>query len=339
MIEVFFKKHVTPKKTDQGRKLIKHFDYMGNTIALREVKENDPLAAEFFNEKEDKASFIRRWAFTKTNISKVFDEKKVYFNGPNLPRFKKFEKDYKGKALRSIYFNEFSTQQGTEEVRQILGENVFEYPKPSSLIKQFINATCEKDEVILDSFAGSGTAAHAVLALNREDGGNRRFILVECEDYANEITAERVRRVIKGVPKAKDENLKKGLGGSFSYFELGKPIEMENILEGKELPTYMELARYVFYTATGEEFNERKVDQKRQFIGESREYKVFLFYKPDIEYLKQTALTLERAKALGPWKGKRRLVFAPTKYLDQEHLLGLKIDFAQLPFEIYKFAE
>ena len=70
----------------------------------------------------------------------------------------------------------------------------------------------------LDSFAGSGTTAHAVLAQNREDGGNRRFILVECEGYADSITAERVRRVIKGVPGAKDDALKAGLGGTFSYF-------------------------------------------------------------------------------------------------------------------------
>ena len=80
--------------------------------------------------------------------------------------------------------------------------------------------------MVLDSFAGSGPTAQAVLSLNAEDGGNRRFILIECEDYADSITAERVRRVIKGVPTAKDEALKKGLGGSFSFFELGKPIEL-----------------------------------------------------------------------------------------------------------------
>ena len=76
----------------------------------------------------------------------------------------------------------------------------------------------------MDSFAGSGTTAQAVLALNKEDGGNRKFILVECEDYADTITAERVRRVINGVPKAKDENLKSGLGGSFTYCTLGDEI-------------------------------------------------------------------------------------------------------------------
>jgi len=178
-----------------------------------------------------------------------------------------------------------------------------------------------------------------VLALNKEDSGNRRFILVECEDYADKITAERIRRVIKGVPTVKDEALRKGLGGSFSYFELGAPIEMESILAGDSLPTYKELARYVFYTATGEEFDDTKVDESRNFVGESREYYVYLLYKPDTDYLKSTALTLEHAKSLGPYNGKKRLVFAPAKYLDQQHLLEFHIDFAQLPFEIYKLAK
>ena len=82
---------------------------------------------------------------------------------------------------------------------------------------------CNENDIILDSFAGSGTTAHAVLDLNREDGGNRKFILIECEDYADTITAERVRRVINGVPDARDDALREGLGGSFTYCTLGKP--------------------------------------------------------------------------------------------------------------------
>jgi len=224
----------------------------------------------------------------------------------------------------------------------VLGElglaDKFEHPKPVELIKRCVQISTEPDDIILDPFGGSGTTAHAVLALNKEDGGNRKFFLVECESYANEITAERVRRVIKGVRGASDENLKKGLGGTFSYFELGKANELESILDGKNLPSYHELARYVFYTATGEEFDERKVNEKRQFVGESKTHEVFLFYKPDIDYLKKTALTLGRAEELGKSKGKRRLIFAPTKYLGQEQLDALRMDFAQLPFEIYKLA-
>ena len=232
-----------------------------------------------------------------------------------------------------------SNADGTRELKEIFGKKVFDTPKPTSLIQWIISLHCDEDALVLDSFPGSGTTAHAVLAINAEDGGNRRFILAECEDHADKITAERVRRVIKGVPKAKDENLRKGLRGTFSYFELGPPIEMESILSGDNFPSYMELARYVFYTATGEEFDPDAVDEKKNFIGQSAQYLAYLFYKPDMDYLKATALTLDRAKALGPYKKKRRLVFAPTKYLDQEHLDELRIDFAQLPFEIYQLVK
>jgi adenine-specific DNA-methyltransferase len=233
---------------------------------------------------------------------------------------------------------------GTIELAEIFGkeEKIFDQPKPTSLIKWLMRIERKidtKDNVILDSFAGSGTTAHAVLALNKEDGGNRRFILVECEDYADTITAERVRRVITGVPKAKDENLKKGLGGTFSYFELGRPIEVDSILDGDNLPSYRDLARYVFYTATGKEFDEKNVKEDKHSIGFTKEHDVYLIYKPDVEFLKSTALTLERAHALGASKARRRLVFAPTKYLNQEQLDELKIDFAQLPFEIYRHME
>ncbi|HML76389.1 MAG TPA: site-specific DNA-methyltransferase [Anaerohalosphaeraceae bacterium] len=228
---------------------------------------------------------------------------------------------------------------GTRELKDIFGKKIFETPKPTTLIQWIISLHCDENAIVLDSFPGSGTTAQAVLALNKEDGGNRRFILIECEDYADKITAERVRRVIKGVDDAKDEDLKNGYGGSFSYFDVGKPIEMDEILTGKNMPDYGELARYVFYTATGEEFDPDAVDEKNHFIGESKDWLVYLFYKPDMEYLKATALTLERAEALGPYKKKRRLVFAPTKYLDQDYLDRFRIDFAQLPFEIYKMAK
>jgi adenine-specific DNA-methyltransferase len=225
----------------------------------------------------------------------------------------------------------------TRELKEIFGIKAFETPKPTSLVEWLIGLHSDENAIVLDSFAGSGTTGHALLSVNNDDGGNRRFIMIECEDCADTVTAERIRRVIEGILSANDEALKKGLGGSFSFFELGKSIELESILDGDSLPTYTELARYVFYTATGEEFDESKIDLKTQFIGESRNYQVFLFYEPDIMKLKNMALTLDMAKDLPPLaKDKRRLIFAPTKYLDQEHLDQYRIDFAQLPFEIYE---
>lgn len=214
--------------------------------------------------------------------------------------------------------------------------NQFKTPKPVKFLKKILELSTSNDDLILDSFAGSGTTAQAVLELNKEDGGNRKFILVEMEDYANNITAERVRRVIKGVPTAKSENLKNGLGGTFSYFKLGEAIEMENLLKGENLPSYTEFARYLFYTATGEEFDERGINEQTGFIGESQNHEAYLFYKPDLEWLKQNALTLNMVNELPAYKGKRRLIFAPVKYVDDETCRYYNIDFCQLPYEIYR---
>jgi adenine-specific DNA-methyltransferase len=232
--------------------------------------------------------------------------------------------------------NQYSNDNSRKEIESLFGNKEFEYSKPSSLVKKIAFLATDKDSIILDSFAGSGTTAHAVLDLNNENGGNRKFILVEQEDYANTITAERVRKVIKGVKSAKNGNNKTGLGGSFSYFELGPTIEMESILQGKNLPSYKEFARYIFYTATGEDFNEMKINEKTGFIGETKNYELYMFYKPDVEWLKRNALTLDGVKAMPKFKGKQRLVFAPAKYVDDYTCLENRIDFCQLPYEIYR---
>ncbi len=298
----------------------------------------------------------RCWRTTEKEYKQLLADNRIIFGktGNGKPQLKRFLSEAKEKGFSSTTWWDDcgTTTEGTKELEKIFGEKVFNNPKPQRLIQKILTLATDKNSLILDSFAGSGTTAHAVLDLNKEDGGNRKFILVECEDYADKITAERVRRVIKGVKKkshpelvsgSKSEMPKQvwhdkegGLGGTFSYFELGVPIEMESILEGKKLPSYQELARYIFYTTTGEEFDLKKIIEKKHFIGESKEYEVYLFYKPDIDYLKSTALTLDVAKSLGTYKGKKRLVFAPSKYLDTDYLLEYRIDYCQLPFEIYK---
>lgn len=286
---------------------------------------------------------LGRWRVGKKRMDDLIENKMVHFQKNENGEWIAYEKIYHENGIikvikeRSIIYELTNTADASKQLTEIFGsKDVFPTPKPLEIAKFFLQYSTDKNSIILDSFAGSGTTAHAVLDLNKEDSGNRKFILVECEDYADKITAERVRRAIKGVPTAKDENLKNGLGGTFSYFELGDPIEMESILEGDKLPDYLELARYVFYTATCEEFDPEKVDEKRNFIGESTDYEVYLFYKPDIEYLRTTALTLDKAKNLGEYKNKKRLVFAPSKYLDHDYLLEYRIDYCQLPFEIYK---
>ena len=265
--------------------------------------------------------------------------------GDAMPRLKRFLSEVKeGVVPRTLWSHSDvgHTQDAKKELVSVLhferSEDVFNTVKPSSLIRRILQIASDKDSIVLDSFAGSGTTAQAVLALNREDGGNRRFVLVECEDYVDSITAERVRRVIQGVPSAKDASLKAGLGGTFSYFKIGRPMRRESMLGGAKLPSYEKLAGYVFFTATGEEFEPDKVVRNKWFIGKSRLYDVFLIYSEDVDELKDMALTLDAARKLS--RGQRnKLVFAPTKYVEREFLHQYRITFQQLPFEIYEAVE
>jgi adenine-specific DNA-methyltransferase len=226
--------------------------------------------------------------------------------------------------------------------RQIMGAVKFNNPKDHEILSRLFNyvTNSDKNAIFLDAFAGSATSGHAVLSLNKADGGTRRFVLIESEDeYIDELTCERLRRVIKGVPKAKNQVLRDGLGGSFSFIEVGHPMRLETLLKADKLPSYADLAGYVFYTATGEDFDSRRIKGESGFIGESAQYDVYLLYRPSLEYLKTTALTLDIARSLPKGSGKKRLVFAPTKYLDSIHLDEHQIEFCQLPFEIYKAAK
>ena len=149
-----------------------------------------------------------------------------------------------------------------------------------------------------------------------------------------------MRRVSKGVKDSKDEKLQKGLGGTFSFYELGKSIDIDKMLDGDDLPSFESLAHYAFFTATGESFNPKKVNEKDYFIGSSSTYEVFLLYTPDAAKLRGMALNLDFAQTIEKKSpGKPKLVFAPACYLEEFDLRERNIRFAQLPFEIYRLAD
>ena len=231
-----------------------------------------------------------------------------------------------------------TTAHGSTELKNILGPDKFDYPKPSSLVRDFLSLCTQDGGIVLDSFAGSGTTAHAVLSLNKEDDGNRKFILIECEDYADTITAERVRRVIKGVPNAKDESLREGLGGTFTYARLGKPIEIESMLTGASLPSYETLAAHLLYTSSGVSVgSDVFVSQNEEGLFHSGDgIDSYLLYRPCLQYLRsnEAILNLERAERIAKascQNGKKAIVYAPGKYIGQRDLTELGITFCQLP--------
>lgn len=164
----------------------------------------------------------RCWVYTEPVMKEMIKDNRVWFgeDGNNVPAIKRFLSEVKqGMACQTIwmYTEVGHNQEGKKEIKSIFPElsHLFETPKPSRLIDRIIElATNSENDIVLDSFAGSGTTAHSVLKANHKDGGTRRFILVETEDYAENLTAKRVKRVIKGYEKnkkmetvLKDENL------------------------------------------------------------------------------------------------------------------------------------
>jgi adenine-specific DNA-methyltransferase len=169
------------------------------------------------------------WRFSPKKFQSLIDDRRIWFgkSGNNVPRLKRFLAEVQaGLVPTTLWTRDFAgdTQTAVRELRAILGDRKFDSPKPTKLLQLILKIATTQDSLILDGFAGSGTTAQAVLALNQADGGDRKFILIESEDYAATITAERVRRVIQGIPQGKDKTLQAGLPGSFSFWRLGEVI-------------------------------------------------------------------------------------------------------------------
>lgn len=286
-----------------------------------------------------------RWMWSRerlaNNLTEVIAKKKRDGNYTLVTKMRPNLGDSFAKKPKTLWYKpEYSTPTGTNIVKTVFdGQRVFDFAKSPHLITDLLRfANVGPNDIVLDSFAGSGTTAHAVLALNKEDGGNRKFILVECEDYADTITAERVRRVINGVPNARDKALQAGLGGSFTYCALGEPIDPEGMLTGENLPPWSALAAYLLHTASGlAAAGELTPQDNNGLFYETDAAAYYLLYQPEIEWLRSPAavLTEEQAQAIQK-RGKKAYVFAADKYIGQRVLTDLNITFCQIPYELHR---
>jgi adenine-specific DNA-methyltransferase len=227
-------------------------------------------------------------------------------------------------------------RQAKAMLRDMFGTaDLFATPKPVELIERIISLLNRDDALFLDSFGGSGTTAHAVLRANARDNGTRQVILVETEDYADTLTAERVRRAISGYESTK------GLGGTFTYCTLGAPVELDKVLTGETLPSFTGIGAALFHMATSRALDPKQVREADFYLGEANGQHVWLIYKPDLDWLKtpEAALTLSRARAFAESDPKKRhLVFAPARYVSQKMLAeqNIPVEFVPLPFALYR---
>ena len=199
--------------------------------------------------------------------------------------------------------------------------------KPVRLIRQLIKWLNCKDCIVLDSFAGSGTTAHAVLNLNKQDGGNRKFILCEMMDYAETITAERVRRVMSGYGEG--SNAVEGTGGSFDFYELGTTIfDNQTELLNDEADTE-QIRQYVWYAETHTVY---KADPNRSnpyLLGTHNFTDYYFYYEPKEE----TVLDWNFLQTLKQ-RAEQYIIYADRCLLAQEEMQRMNIVFKKIPRDI-----
>jgi adenine-specific DNA-methyltransferase len=236
--------------------------------------------------------------------------------------------------LRSVIYED--GRAATKELETLFHKDFFKNPKSPTIIKRLLGFVTSENDLILDSFAGSGTTAQSMMELNKTDGGNRRFILVQMTEATKEepkknickdITRERIKRAID----------KYDYNAGFKYLRVGTPIDAETMLSGK-LPTYKQFAKYVYYLCTGENLeNEKEINEKESFVGLHGASAIHLIYTQDIDKLTKLALNLERAQELRKAFPKKRLiVYAPACFLSEEDLELLQIDFVGIPYNLFQ---
>lgn len=258
-------------------------------------------------------------------------ELKVIGREPGVPTLRFGENSTAGTQISTIYTNNsFYTTKGTAEFEAIFYDRPksFNYPKPVDLVQFIIESVTPENGIVLDSFAGSGTTAHAVLRSNREKGSNRSFILIELSEYADSLTAERVRRVSKGYYL--DEEPVIGTGGSFSYYELGSPLLIDGNLN-PEVP--LERVReYIWFTETAEDYFPDAGQVHPDFLGRSVSntsyYFAFNAEAPTVLDLEYLASIPEECAA------ESYVIYADTCLLSEQELQAYNVTFKKIPRDI-----
>ena len=325
----FFKRNLLPR-TDKQNDAYKNDDGDG-----RGLWRSDNLLVKSFSKSgvfpvvnpKTKEKFLPKkgnsWRANQETMNQWLKEGRIFFgkDGKGAPQLKRYLNEVQQGIVPVTWwtFEEGGhNDQANKELQEIFGsERVpFDTPKPTKLIKRLIQIATGKDDIILDSFAGSGTTAHAVLDLNKEDGGNRKFILVELEKkIAREITSERVRRVAKN------------LGGNFEYMELDDPLfDAQGNINGRV--SFDDLAKYIYFTETHTSMGKAKGN----YLGESGGVHYFLFFggagASGSNVLNKKSIAAF-SKISGP-----KVVYADKSLLDEATLEKYQITFKQIPYEI-----
>lgn len=321
-------------KIDQNgrRYYLKPLRAMGQNDA-REARPNlyygmiAPDGSEVFPIRSDGSD--GNWRWSKEKVAQEV-ERIEWVAGRNgwTPYYKIYADEQTERPPETIWYNKDvgSNRTSMNQIKQIFSDGkAFDTPKPVGLVERIIEIACSFDSIILDSFAGSGTTAHAVLKANAADGGNRRFILVELMDYADKITAERVKRVIRGYGEGK--SAVPGLPGSFSFYELGQTLFDGEVLN--EDVGADKIREYVYFMETKQRL---APSAEEPYLLGTHVGNAYYFY-----YERDRATTLNR-EFLHTIKtpADHYVIYADQCVFTEEELERYRITFKKIPRDITK---
>lgn len=281
----------------------------------------------------------RCWALAERTLLSLIADKRIWFGktGRARPRLKKFLYESEGVTTWTWWpHTEVGhNQEATKEVNEIMGRaDVFDNPKPTRLIRRVLQLATDKDSIVLDAFPGSGTTGHAVMQLNKYDGGNRHYVLVEMDQgICRNVTADRLRRVCNGYTKTNGDAVE-GLGGGFRFATLGDPLfdQRGNI---QNTVCFEDLARHVYFTETGEPLPKQE-KEANPLVGIYRSTAIYLLYNgilkdkaPDGGNVLTTGIL-----ATLPKHGGTKVIYGTACRIGADRLRREGITFKQLPYKL-----
>lgn len=270
----------------------------------------------------------KRWQAGEETIKDLYARNRITFEtGEPMLKYYEHEENAETSPFYCFISREDSStaENGKKLLNSILGnQHGFDTVKPVEIITYILKHSITKDDIILDSFAGSGTTAHAVLEMNKHDDGNRKIIMIEMMDYADTITAERIKRVINGY--GEDKKAVPGTGGNFSYYELGEPLLKDGLLN--ETVGEYKIREYVFFTETKQKLSPAKEDEP-YLLGQYAGNAYYFYYQKDsLTTLDREFLHTVKTKSDG------YVIYADLCTLSDRELERYHITFKKIPRDI-----
>ncbi|MRR52696.1 MAG: site-specific DNA-methyltransferase, partial [Rhodocyclaceae bacterium] len=286
------------------------------------------------------------WRYSEENFKELDADGRIWWGkkGDSIPQIKRFLAEVKaGRVPQTLWpYSEVGhTQEAKKELVAICdfedSASVFITPKPTRLIRRILEVATDKDSLVLDSFTGSGTTGHAVLDLNKSDGGSRRFILVEMDEIVcQNVAAQRLKRAVEGYERVNGEKSQKveALGGGFRFCKLGKSLfdETGNIAESV---SFADLAAHVFFTETGVPIPQRATG-RTPLLGAHEGKAVYLLFNGVLGDKRPAGGNVLTSKVLAslPAHHSSKVIYGEGCLLSPQRLKREGIVFKQVPYEI-----